>query len=284
MQLEIDVIADEIIVRHLRMSTSAVCVASSEERPIPFPITPNPPPAATIDVAGAPQSYGVAYDPLDGSSVIGSNFAVGSLFAVFPGDTLTGPSMTGRDAVASVLVTYGPRTMLYVALRGVPGVAEALLVPAGSSSSGPTGGWSVLRVLHGWAPTKRLFAPGNLRATGDHPGYRRLVDAWLDARYTLRYTGALVADVVNLLIAGGGVFCNATSAAAPAKLRLLHELIAVGLVVEAAGGVASTGEGPLLDVPIAHAEVRCAVCVGGEEEVRRYNEWVGPASAAATKR
>lgn len=247
--------------------------------------SPPPPPAAANNADGddaaaaRPPRYGVAYDPLDGSSVIGSNFAVGSLFAVFPGDALTGAAMTGRDAVASVLVTYGPRTMLYVALRGVAGVAEALLVPGGGGGGQP-GGWSVLRVLHGWVPGKRLFAPGNLRATGDNPGYRRLVDAWLDARYTLRYTGALVADVVNLLIAGGGVFCNAVSAAAPAKLRLLHELIAVALVVEAAGGVASTGGGALLDVPIVHAEVRCAVCVGGGEEVRRYDEWVGPAAAA----
>lgn len=241
MQLEIDVIADEIIVRHLTTSTSAVCVASSEERPTPFPITPTgvAAPTSAADADDAPPRYGVAYDPLDGSSVIGSNFAVGSLFAVFPGDALTGATLTGRDAVASVLVTYGPRTMLYVALRGVAGVAEALLRPA--PAAGAAGGWSVVRVVHGWAPAKRLFAPGNLRATGDHPGYRRLVDAWLDGRYTLRYTGALVADVVNLLLAGGGVFCNATSAAAPAKLRLLHELIAVALVVEAAGGVASTG-------------------------------------------
>lgn len=264
--------------RHLTTSTSAVCVASSEERPTPFPITPTgvAAPTSAADADDAPPRYGVAYDPLDGSSVIGSNFAVGSLFAVFPGDALTGATLTGRDAVASVLVTYGPRTMLYVALRGVAGVAEALLRPA--PAAGAAGGWSVVRVVHGWAPAKRLFAPGNLRATGDHPGYRRLVDAWLDGRYTLRYTGALVADVVNLLLAGGGVFCNATSAAAPAKLRLLHELIAVALVVEAAGGVASTGGGALLDVPIAHAEVRCAVCVGGGEEVRRYDEWVGPAA------
>ena len=52
----------------------------------------------------------VAFDPLDGSSIIGANFAVGSIFGVWPGGTLVGSS--GRAQVAAAYAVYGPQTLL----------------------------------------------------------------------------------------------------------------------------------------------------------------------------
>ena len=52
----------------------------------------------------------VAFDPLDGSSVVGANFAVGSIFGVWPGATMVGS--TGRHQAAAAYAVYGPRTVL----------------------------------------------------------------------------------------------------------------------------------------------------------------------------
>ena len=55
----------------------------------------------------------VAFDPLDGSSIVGANFAVGSIFGIWPGDELIG--RRGSEQAAAVYAVYGPRTVLVVA-------------------------------------------------------------------------------------------------------------------------------------------------------------------------
>jgi sedoheptulose-bisphosphatase len=56
--------------------------------------------------------YIVTFDPLDGSSIIPTNFAVGSIFAVWPKGDLT--KMTGKDMVAAIVGVYGPRTSVLI--------------------------------------------------------------------------------------------------------------------------------------------------------------------------
>ena len=48
-----------------------------------------------VDLQG--EGFSVAFDPLDGSSIVDTNFTVGTIFGVWPGDKLTG--ITGRDQV-----------------------------------------------------------------------------------------------------------------------------------------------------------------------------------------
>lgn len=60
-----------------------------------------------------PQGYSVAFDPLDGSSIIDTNFAVGTIFGVWPGSRLVGVS--GRELSAAGMAVYGPRTTMTVA-------------------------------------------------------------------------------------------------------------------------------------------------------------------------
>ena len=55
----------------------------------------------------------VAFDPLDGSSIFDANFAVGSIFGVWPGSELLG--RTGGDQAAAAYAVYGPRTTLVIA-------------------------------------------------------------------------------------------------------------------------------------------------------------------------
>jgi len=73
--------------------------------------------------------FSVAFDPLDGSSIVDTNFTVGTIFGVWPGDKLTG--VTGGDQVAAAMGIYGPRTTYVLAVKGFPGTHEFLLLDEG---------------------------------------------------------------------------------------------------------------------------------------------------------
>jgi len=77
--------------------------------------------------------FSVAFDPLDGSSIVDTNFTVGTIFGVWPGDKLTG--VTGRDQVAAAMGIYGPRTTYVIAIKGFPGTHEFLLLDEGKNIS-----------------------------------------------------------------------------------------------------------------------------------------------------
>jgi sedoheptulose-bisphosphatase len=93
-QLAVDVEVDNMMFERLR-GCAAVEAASSEEQP---------------DVLQMPgKGYTVAFDPLDGSSIIGANFAVGSIFGIWPGSVV---GSTGRAQKAAAYAVYGPQTLL----------------------------------------------------------------------------------------------------------------------------------------------------------------------------
>lgn len=73
--------------------------------------------------------FSVAFDPLDGSSIVDTNFTVGTIFGVWPGDKLTG--VTGRDQVAAAMGIFGPRTTYVLAIKDIPGTHEFLLLDEG---------------------------------------------------------------------------------------------------------------------------------------------------------
>ena len=127
--------------------------------------------------------YSVAFDPLDGSSIIDTNFAVGTIWGTWAGSKLTG--VTGRGLKCAGIAVYGPRTTITLAIDGLDYAHEFLLVDDFSSRHGS------------WVKTNefttidegKLFAPGNLRATQDNPGYAELFNYWSTNQYQLRYTG-----------------------------------------------------------------------------------------------
>lgn len=262
-QLKIDVEADNVIRDHMQR-TGVVGIVSSEERPEELKLNDNAP-------------LCVAYDPLDGSSVVGCNFAVGSIFGVWRRPSFIGAC--GRDVVISVAAVYGPRTTLYVYTSSTNG-------RHGSSSTAYSGVHEITltsheKVLKGAVQfvgpisdnKGKLFAPANLRASQDLPGYARLVNYYLEHRYTLRYTGAMVPDVTQLLVKGHGVFVSPVSEKAPAKLRLLYEAIPMAALIEAAGGLSSDGSSSILDLSVNHCEERTGICLGGSVEVKRFEDF-----------
>jgi sedoheptulose-bisphosphatase len=278
-QLVADIEADAQIMNVLR-GCEAVAVASSEEQPEDILLHPE-------------GSFSVAFDPLDGSSIIAANWAVGSIFAVFPGNGFIHRS--GRDQIAAAYAVHGPRTVLVLARPQGASTANFNLTPhddggpAEKSVSNPCvvqeyvmvndDKWVLNRDNVKIEPRKKVFAPANLRASADNAAYGALVTELMKERYTLRYSGGMVPDVHHIVAKGGGVFCNPRSASAPAKLRCLYEVLPLAFVVEAAGGGSTTdGENSALDVVLRGHDDRSTVCLGSIEEVQRSRMAMGAGS------
>lgn len=262
-QLDVDVKTDAVMFECLTNS-GVVHVAASEENPLEID-------CGTTCVEGG---FSVGFDPLDGSSIVDANFAVGTIAGIWPGRGLLG--RTGREQVASFVTMYGPRVTMALALNAnatANGEAICLEVTMGPLE------WFVTRPRFVIGAKAKTFAPGNLRATADHPGYKALVNDWIEKKYTLRYSGGLVPDVYHILIKGEGVLANASSPSAKAKLRLLFEAAPIALLIEAAGGSscacpseAAEAMAPmsLLDVPISDLDKRVGVCYGSLLEVEKF--------------
>ncbi|KAF5220057.1 putative sedoheptulose-1,7-bisphosphatase [Trypanosoma cruzi] len=204
--------------------------------------------------------YTVSYDPLDGSSIIATNFSVGSIFALWPGATPIG--LRVRDMVASVVAVYGPRTVLFVSLRPV-GVVEFYYH-----------GDRWTRVQNEVPRTLKLratlFAPGNLRAVMYLPWYKELVTSYMNSGATLRYTGGMVADVCQIIVKGDGIYMTPESPHHKVKLRLLFEAAPMAFLVECAGGRSTTGTKNMMDVRVVEMEQKTPIALGCLWDVERY--------------
>ncbi|BBH01484.1 sedoheptulose-bisphosphatase, partial [Prunus dulcis] len=248
-QLAVDMLADKLLFEAL--TYSHVCkYACSEEVP------------ELQDMGGpAEGGFSVAFDPLDGSSIVDTNFTVGTIFGVWPGDKLTG--VTGSDQVAAAMGIYGPRTTYVLAVKGFPGTHEFLLLDEGK--------WQHVKETTEIGEGK-LFSPGNLRATFDNPDYSKLIDYYVKEKYTLRYTGGMVPDVNQIIVKEKGIFTNVISPTTKAKLRLLFEVAPLGLLVENAGGFSSDGHQSVLDKVIVNLDDRTQVAYGSKNEIIRFEE------------
>jgi sedoheptulose-bisphosphatase len=246
-QLSLDVLTDKIFFAAMK-EVKEVAIGSSEE--------------TTEEVVLNPEGeFAVSFDPLDGSSLVNVNLAVGTIFGIWPGKKLIG--LAGKSLLASGFVVYGPRTTLVFAIDTFP--VEFTLQGDGS--------WLLtkekLEITEG-----KMFAPGNLRACLENQNYMKLVNYWIENEYTLRYSGGMVPDLNQILLKGKGVFSYAGSASHPPKLRLVYECAPLARVIEKAGGASSDGSKSILENPIEHLDQRITICVGSKEEVKRFEEYL----------
>eukprot|EP00968_Pinguiococcus_pyrenoidosus_P000800 scaffold47_cov258-Pinguiococcus_pyrenoidosus.AAC.127 len=158
-----------------------------------------------------------------------------------------------------------------LAVDGIEGTHEFLLI---DDFSGRHGQWIKTNSFETIEEGK-LFAPGNLRAAQDNPGYSELLDHYYGEKYQLRYTGGMVPDVNQLMVKGKGIFVNPASPSAKAKLRVLYEVAPIGYLIEKAGGKSSDGEKSVLDIEIVGTEDRSQVAYGSAGEVERFEKLVG---------
>ncbi|EMA67093.1 class 1 fructose-bisphosphatase [Halorubrum kocurii] len=214
---------------------------------------------AAVDAGGAvgEGAYAVAIDPLDGSSNLRSNNAMGTVVGVYDAPL----PATGRDLVAAGYVLYGPITTMVVA--DDDGVREEV-VEAGADGS-----------------VSRSVVEDNLRLPDDPLvyGFGGRVPDWTDEftayareiedELKLRYGGAMVGDV-NQVLTYGGIFAYPALVDAPdGKLRLSFEANPIAYIVERAGGAATDGEVDILDVEPEGVHDRVPLYVGNEELVER---------------
>lgn len=242
-QVKLDVLSDDIIRRHLQESRLVASFASEEQKDV-IELDPKAP-------------YSVVYDPLDGSSLVDANFAIGSIVGIYPGAEILG--RTPSQQAAALYVLYGPRTLLvYGAGNGV----HAFLL-------NDVGEFVLLREHLGIGDAAKNYSPGNLGAVNENPGYRALMQHWLEKSLTLRYSGCMVADIHHILSKGQGIFTNAGGGKYPdGKLRLVFECGPFAYLVEQAGGMASDGKAGILQKNIASIDQRTQIIAGSSDAVK----------------
>jgi fructose-1,6-bisphosphatase I len=257
---KLDDFANEMIKDSL-LHAGRVCVVASEEDPEPV----TPPASAPIG------KYVVLYDPLDGSANIDGNVSIGTIFSILRRVTPSGRAGTladclqrGSAQIAAGYVLYGSSTMLvYTTGHGAhgftydPAIGEFLLSHSGITTP-PAGKYYSVNESHSprWSlPVQKLVN----RYKGLDHGY--------EAK-SARYIGSLVADFHRNLVAGG-VFCYPADNEAPeGKLRLLYECAPLAFICQQAGGYASDGYGPILDVEPKTLHQRSPFFVGSIEDVK----------------
>jgi fructose-1,6-bisphosphatase I len=247
---KLDVFANDVLYRALD-HTGHIAVLASEESEDPIPIPERFP-------AG---DYVVLFDPLDGSSNIDVNVSIGTIFSIHrkitKGErgTLEDCLQPGSSQLAAGYVVYGSSTMLvYTTGAGVhgftldPSIGEFLL-------SHPD-----LRIPE---PPAKTYSINEAYYDRWSPGQQRLVSHLKgEGGFGSRYIGSLVADIHRTLLQGGLFMYPADRKSPRGKLRLLYEAAPMAMVVEQAGGRASDGRRPLMDVQPESLHERTPVYVG----------------------
>ena len=172
--------------------------------------------------------FTVCWDPLDGSSIVDNNWAVGTMIGIWSKESGSGEDgllgATGRDQVTALIAIYGPRTTVLVGLDdGVYEFSYGCTPDGCQLPDGTFEPWICSRKQIKINPDTRIFSPANMRAGNQVEGYKKLLDYYMDEGYTLRYSGGLVPDVYQQFTKNMGIFTNPTSEKSPAKLRLAFE-------------------------------------------------------------
>jgi len=248
-QLALDVLSDRILRKRL-MYSGVVCNIASEEMDEIFQVTSNP--------LGM---FSVAYDPLDGSSLVDVNLAVGTIVGIYQGDNLLQP---GRNMVGAMYILYGPRvSMVYSVGKGVYEFTMNHLME-----------FTLTREKVQMAPSGDIYSPGGLRKkyTPENEAYIRYLE---ERGFKLRYSGGFVPDINQILMKGKGIFMYPALTDNPnGKLRLLFELNPMAFLIEQAGGAATNGCMPILDMVPEGLDQRAPIYIGCKEDVAKATEFL----------
>ena len=267
-QAKLDITADGIFYRtHVRGGSLAAMLSeeSEEVRRIP-PEYPR-------------GRYLLAFDPLDGSSNIDVNASVGSIFSVLP-DPNTEADVDasafiqpGRQQVCAGYAIYGPTTMLVLSVgHGVHGftldreIGEFMLTHPDMRIPDHANEFAInASNSRFWEPAVKRYVEECLAGSGGPRG----------RDFNMRWVASLVAEAHRILLRGG-IFLyprDERASARSGKLRLLYEANPIGFLIEQAGGRASTGDGPILDVQPMSIHQRTGLVFGSSTEVRRIEAY-----------
>ena len=271
-QKKLDVLSNDLFIR-MNQWAGHLAGMASEEMDNPYQIPSQFPRG----------KYLLVFDPLDGSSNIDVNVSVGSIFSVLraPQDVIdSGRDVTENDflqpgvqQVAAGYALYGPTTML--------------VLTVGNGSAGftldPNLGEYMLThpTLQVPADTQEFAINASNSRFWEAP-IKRYVDECMAGKsgargkdFNMRWIASMVAEAHRILMRGG-VFMYPRDNKDPSKagrLRLLYEANPIGMVMEQAGGRASTGREPMLSVKPEGLHQRIGLVFGSKNEVERIERY-----------
>ena len=252
-QQKLDVVANIRFVRALKNGGEVCAIISEEDDDI-------------IHTGNVNAKYVVAIDPLDGSSNIDVNVSIGTIFSIYRRVSPVGSEATladflqgGRRQIAAGYILYGSSTLLvFTTGHGV----------SGFTYDNSLGEYILSHTDLRQPESGSIFScnDGNFEDYPDH------VQAYLLAckrqRLTGRYIGSLVADFHRNLIKGGIYLYPPTVKSPGGKLRLLYECYPMALLAEQAGGMATDGQQPILDVEPVSLHQRSILYIGSATMVK----------------
>ena len=238
-QLKLDIASDIIIEDIFKTIPSIKAIVSEEQENI-----------VSLHKDG---EYLIAYDPLDGSSLVDVNLSVGSIYGIYKNE------FNAKNIIASVYVVFGPRVEMVVAIDDV----------------------KMYRLLKGkfeFIQKIVLDEKGKLNAPGSTqncwaPFHKKLIDDIFNDGYRLRYSGGMVPDLHQILLKGGGLFSYPGTTDRPkGKLRQLFEVFPFAFIYELAGGAATDGYKRALEVETTHIHDTTPCFFGSNEEINKVKE------------
>jgi fructose-1,6-bisphosphatase I len=238
-QLELDIKCDMIIEEEFSRVASIHTIASEEK--------------THEELMHEDGEFYIAYDPLDGSSLIDVNLSVGSIFGIYRGGF-------GADKmVASCYVVYGPRVEMVFAENKT----KLYLLQAGE--------FEFVKEIR-LTEKGKLMAPGGTQQNWA-PYHKEMIDNFFQEGYRLRYSGGMVPDLHQILLKGGGLFSYPGTSDKPAgKLRRLFEVFPFAYIYEKSGGEAIDGTQRLLELGCAHVHDTAICFFGSKYETTRVKE------------
>jgi fructose-1,6-bisphosphatase I len=263
-QKPLDVIANDIMIKTLEWGGQLAGMVSEElDQPYDIP---------DIYPRGR---YLLLFDPLDGSSNIDVNMPVGTIFSVLRcPEGVDRPTeqdflQPGTAQVAAGFAIYGPTTMMMLTLgQGVHGF----------TMDPEIGAFTLTHPDMKIPETTREFAVNMSNARFWEAPVRRYVEECVkgasgprEADFNMRWIASMVAEVHRILIRGGLFMYpkDSKDPGKPGRLRLMYEANPMAMIVEQAGGAASTGRERMLEVTPTGIHQRVPVILGSAKEVER---------------
>ena len=245
-QLKLDIICDLIIAEEFSYLPLVKAIASEEKE--------------EEDILNPDGELCIAYDPLDGSSLIDVDLSVGSIFGIYDGE------WDAKKMIAAVYVVYGPRMEMVTAYKGNVRhyiyrherfkELEQIKIGEKGKLNGPGG--------------TQMYWPAH---------HKKLIDGLFAEGYRLRYSGGMVPDLHQILLKGGGLFSYPGTTDNPeGKLRKLFEVFPFAFIYELAGGYAIDENGQrLMELPCSDPHETSPCFFGSKYEIERVKEAYGVA-------
>jgi len=243
-QIKLDEKANEILLKAFRNSKLVKQVGSEEEKEV-------------IQIDSKKGHFGVTIDPLDGSSLIPTNLAVGTIISIYE----NGEIMSGlRNITQAFYILLGPLTLMVFADKN--GVSQFVCNKKG-----------VLDLVkeHLIIPEGNLYSPGGLRKEWTN-SHRDLIRNLEEEGFKLRYSGSFVPDFHQILIYGGIFTYPALLDKPKGKLRLLFEVGPMAFIAEKAGGAAIDGRNRILEITPTEVDQRTPVYIGSKKLIEELKE------------